>query len=190
MPDENDPRPAETFDTRSPDLFEKHHTARRLLSSYNSSNSTEQSGRQNILQELLGSLGKGVWIEPPFFCDYGDNIHLGDGVFVNFNCVILDGARVEIGSGTLLGPAVQIYATSHPLPSKDRIFEHSGVPRYRTTAAPVTIGQNVWIGGGAILLPGVTVGEGAVVGAGAVVTKPVPANVFAAGNPCEVLRVL
>ena len=100
------------------------------------------------------------------------------------------GAAVTVGAGTLFGPAVQIYATGHPLRAKDRMFDRDGIPGYHTTAAPVTIGKEVWIGGGAILMPGITIGDGTVVGAGAVVTKSLPAGVFAAGNPCKVLRQL
>lgn len=182
--------PDETFDTRADTLMARHHRVRALLKRYNASASDDAEGRADLLAELLGSAGKGVWIEPPFYCDDGSNIHLGAGVFMNFNCVILDGDRVEIGAGTLLGPAVQIYATTHPLRPEERMFERDGIPAYRTSAAPVAIGRNVWIGGGAILLPGVTVGDGTTIGAGAVVTGDLPANVFAAGNPARVFKDL
>jgi len=181
---------AETFDTRADDLMAQHHRARALLTRYNSTASTETHQRVQLLDMLLGTCAEGVWVEPPFYCDTGDNIHLGRGVFVNFNGVFLDGAAITIGDGTLLGPAVQIYATSHPLRTEERMFERGGLPAYRTTAEPVVIGRNVWIGGGAIILPGVEIGDGTTVGAGAVVTKSLPANVFAAGNPCRVLRSL
>lgn len=180
----------DTFDTRAQDAMQVHHRTRRLLTRYNQSPSDAPDLRAALLDDLLGHRGAGVWIEPPFFCDNGRNIHLGKGVFLNFNCVILDGARVEIGSGTLLGPAVQIYATSHPLPSTERMYEKDGIPAYRTTAAPITIGQNTWIGGGAILLPGIRIGNNTTIGAGSVVTSSIPANVFAAGNPCKIIRQL
>lgn len=178
----------ETFDTRSDDFMRQHHETRRILRNYNATASDDADGRRALLETLLGGCDPGVWIEPPFYCDYGENIHLGAGVFVNFNCVMLDGDRIEIGEGSLLGPAVQIYATGHPMPRAERIFERDGIPAYRTTAAPVVVGKQVWIGGGAILMPGVSVGEGTTIGAGSVVTKPIPPNVFAAGNPCRVIR--
>lgn len=166
------------------------HKARGLLRDYNETRSTETERRADLLQDLLGGVADGVWVEPPFFCDYGDNIRLGKGVFINLNCVFLDGDQINVGEGTLFGPAVQVYATSHPLRAEERMFERGGLPAYRTTAAPVDIGRNVWIGGGAIILPGVTIGDGTTIGAGAVVTASVPSGVFAAGNPCQVLRTL
>ena len=179
------------FDTRSPEAMRAHRAARRLLAQYNDPATVSQEIRAEILAELLGQAAPGVWLEPPFYCDYGQNIFLEAGVFANFNCVFLDGARITVGEGTLLGPNVQIYATGHPLRPEDRLFrKEDGLPGYRTVAAPVTIGKNVWIGGGAIVQPGVTIGDGATIGAGAVVTKDVPAKVFAAGNPCRVIRGL
>ena len=117
-----------------------------------------------------------------FFCDYGHNIVLGKKCFFNFNCVVLDVCRVTIGDYTLFGPAVQIYTATHPLEAELR--------RTREFAKPITIGSDVWIGGGAILCPGVTIGDKTVIGAGSVVTRDIPANVFAAGNPCRVIRPL
>ena len=168
----------------------RHTKARRLLKSYNASDVEEPETRAQILSELLGSCEPGVWIEPPFFCDYGDNIHLDKGVFINFNCTMLDGDQIRIGEGTLLGPSVQIYATSHPIRAEDRIHTPNGLPKYRTTARPVTIGKHAWIGGGAIILPGVQIGDGTTVGAGSVVTQSLPSGAFAAGNPCRVVREL
>lgn len=180
--------PDATFDTRADDRMAQHHRTRALLAQYNSSASDDTAARAGLLGAVLGRCDAGVWIEPPFFCDNGKNIHLGAGVFMNFNCVILDGDRVEIGAGTLLGPAVQIYATTHPIDSAERMFDRDGVPGYRTTAAPVTVGRNVWIGGGAIILPDVSIGDGTAIGAGSVVTASLPSGVFAAGNPCKVIR--
>ncbi len=120
-------------------------------------------------------------MQPPFFCDYGSNIELGEGVFFNFNCVVLDVCRVRIGSFTLLGPAVQIYTATHPMNASER---RSGLEYGK----PVDIGDDVWIGGGVVVLPGVSIGSGAVIGAGSVVTRDVPAGTFAAGNPCQVIR--
>lgn len=180
----------DSFDTRDEKHLALYLRARELLARYNASPPADRELRGTILSDLLGTCGKGVWIEPPFFCDYGENIDLGAGVFLNFNCVILDGARVTIGDGTLLGPAVQIYATTHPVGADDRIYSRDGNLAYRTTARPVSIGQKVWIGGGSIIQPGVTIGDGTTIGAGSVVTKSVPARVFAAGNPCRVIRDL
>jgi maltose O-acetyltransferase len=134
--------------------------------------------RPALLRERLGSVGQGAEIRPPFFCDYGFNIRLGAGVFLNFNCVILDVVEVTIGEGTQIGPAVQIYAADHPRDPEQR---RSGLELGRA----VHIGRNVWIGGGAIILPGITVGDDAVIGAGSVVTKDVPAGVTVLGNPAR-----
>ena len=124
-----------------------------------------------------------MWLEPPFFCDYGANIELGERVFFNFNCVVLDVCPVRIGRFTLFGPAVQIYTAMHPLdPELRRRGEEYG--------KPVEIGSDVWVGGGAIILPGVRIGSRAVIGAGSVVTRDVPDAVFAAGNPCRIVRAL
>ena len=184
------PGNSESFDTRKSEQIAQLQKARALLARYNVSVMHEQDERQEILEALLGQRGDGVWIEPPFHCDYGQNIRLGDGVFFNFNCVLLDGDEIAIGSGTLLGPAVQVYATSHPLKAEERIYMRDGLPAYHTQAKPVRIGKNVWIGGGAIILPGVEIGDGTTIGAGSVVTKSLPAGVFAAGNPCSIIREL
>ena len=131
-------------------------------------------------RELFGKGGDSVWMQPPFFCDYGANIELGERVFFNFNCVVLDVCQVRIGSFTLFGPAVQVYTATHPMDAASRRRQESG--------RPVEIGADVWIGGGAIILPGVRIGERAVIGAGSVVTRDVPEGMFAAGNPCRVIR--
>ena len=130
--------------------------------------------------ELYDAGGDTVWMQPPFYCDYGENIHLGERVFFNFNCVVLDVCPVTIGDFTLFGPAVQIYTPLHPLNAPAR--------RGKEYGKPVVIGADVWVGGGAIILRGVSVGPRAVIGAGSVVTRDIPADVFAAGNPCRVIR--
>ena len=178
------------FNVRDTENLARLIRARQLLARYNRTGQEEPDLRWQILEELLDGVAPGLWIEPPFFCDFGDNISFGPGCFVNLNCVILDGAPVEIGAGTLLGPGVQIYATSHPLDPDARIFEQDGMPSYTTTAKPISIGEKVWIGGGAIILPGVRIGDGTTIGAGSVVTKDVPERVFAAGNPARVIREL
>lgn len=134
--------------------------------------------RQEVLKRLMGSMGENVEVRSPFFCDYGYNIHLGDGAFMNFNCVVLDVVEVRIGAGTQIGPAVQIYAADHPRDPKVRL---QGLENGK----PVVIGKNVWIGGGAIILPGVTVGDDAVIGAGSVVTRDVAVGATVVGNPAR-----
>jgi maltose O-acetyltransferase len=152
--------------------------AKAWMARYNAALALPTSERHALLRERLGHVGKDAVIRPPFFCDYGYNIHLGDGVFLNFNCVILDVVEVIIGDRTQIGPAVQIYAADHP---RDAETRRSGLEFGR----PVRIGSDVWIGGGAILLPGVTIGDGAVIGAGSVVTRNVESGVTVAGNPAR-----
>jgi len=152
--------------------------AKAWMARYNAALALPVSDRHALLCERLGHVGKDAVIRPPFFCDYGTNISLGDGVFLNFNCVILDVVEVTIGDRTQIGPAVQIYAADHP---RDPETRRSGLEFGR----PVRIGSDVWIGGGAILLPGVTIGDGAVIGAGSVVTRDVAAGVTVAGNPAR-----
>jgi maltose O-acetyltransferase len=145
---------------------------------YNGSLALPVSERHALLSQRLGHVGAHAVIRPPFFCDYGYNIRLGDEVFLNFNCVILDVVEVSIGDRTQIGPAAQIYAADHP---RDAQTRRSG----REFGRPVRIGRDVWIGGGAIILPGVTIGDGAVVGAGSVVTRDVDAGVIVTGNPAR-----
>ncbi|TFZ07676.1 sugar O-acetyltransferase [Ramlibacter humi] len=140
------------------------------------------ASRAGVQRELFGAGGGAAIVTSPFFCDYGTQIELGEGAYFNFNCVVLDVCRVRIGARTLIGPAVQVYTPLHPLDAVERRGTEYG--------APVDIGEDVWIGGGAIVLPGVTIGDRAVIGAGSVVTRDVPADVFAAGNPCRVIRSL
>jgi maltose O-acetyltransferase len=155
--------------------------ARELLARYNAA--TQAADRWTILKKLLAKMGRDVFIEPPFFCDYGSNITLGDGVYMNFNCVILDCAPVTIADNVLLGPAAQIYAAHHPVEPEARAAG-------RELATPIVVEENVWIGGGAIICPGVRIGCNTTIGAGSVVTRDVPAGVVAAGNPCRVIRRL
>ncbi|WP_171083601.1 sugar O-acetyltransferase [Telluria aromaticivorans] len=149
------------------------------LARYNAALGAPVAVWRTLLAELLGAVGEGSIVRPPFHCDYGWNIRLGKGVFVNFNCIILDVVPVTIGDDTRIGPAVQVYTAEHPL---DPALRRSGVESGR----PVVIGNNVWIGGGAIILPGVTIGDDAVVGAGSVVTHDVPAGAIVAGNPARI----
>ncbi len=173
----------EMYDAKDPQLTAERRRARDLCKSLNESKDSEQELRNRIIRELFGRAGDDVWIEPPFYCDYGSNITLGSKVFFNFNCVILDPAAVIIGSNVLLGPAVQIYTATHPMSATER---RNGLE----FAHPVNIGSDVWIGGGAIICPGVRIGSRSVIGAGSVVTREIPANVFASGNPCRIIRQL
>jgi maltose O-acetyltransferase len=173
----------ELYDDADPELVQARRRARDLLRAYNASREDETEARREILGRLLGAMGAAVEIQPPFYCDYGENIALGDRVYFNFNCVVLDPAPVTIGSDVLFGPNVQIYTATHPIEFEVR-------RTWRELARPIDIGSDVWIGGGAILCPGVRVGSRSVIGAGSVVTRDVPDGVFAAGNPCRVLRTL
>ena len=156
--------------------------ARDLCQALNVSQESQAVERRHILGQLFGKGGDSVWMQPPFYCDYGVHIELGERVFFNFNCVVLDVCRVRIGDFTLFGPAVQIYTPMHPFDAALR--------RQQEFGKPVEIGNDVWVGGGAIILPGVRIGSRAVIGAGSVVTRDVPDDVFAAGNPCRVIRAL
>lgn len=173
----------ELYDATDPRLVAERRRARDLTHALNETRDAERELRLSILRELFAGMGEGVWIEPPFFCDYGGNIRLGDRVFFNFNCVVLDCAEVVIGSDVMFGPAVQVYTATHPMEAEVRRAGLEG-------AKPVTIGSDVWVGGGTIILPGVAIGARSVIGAGSVVTREVPADVFAAGNPCRVIRAL
>ena len=157
--------------------------ARLLLQQLNNGAEDDAAGRASVLGKLFPHAGQGLWLQPPFYCDYGSNIYLGDQVFMNFNCVILDVAIVSIGDRSLLGPNVQVYAASHPMNASQRA---QGMEYGKA----VNIGSDVWIGGGAIICPGVTIGDRSVIGAGSVVTRDIPADVFAAGNPCRIIRAL
>lgn len=171
----------ELYDPLDPQLCAERRRTRLLCKALNDLRDDQQEEHLRVLRELIPAMGSGVWIQPPFYCDYGSNITLGNKVFFNFNCVVLDVAPVRIGSGTLMGPAVQIYAATHPVSAKER---RTGLE----LGKPIEIGEDVWIGGGAIICPGVTIGARTVIGSGSVVTKNIPAGVIAAGNPCRVLR--
>lgn len=165
------------------ELVKERFQARQLMKTFNDSLPDAISIRASILKKLLGKTGKDFWIEPPFYCDYGYNIFAGDQVFFNFNCTILDVNKVSIGDRCMFGPSVQIYAATHPLNWKERgtLLEFG---------QPVTIGSDVWVGGGAIICPGVKIGDRSVIAAGAVVTKDVPPDTLVGGNPARVIKIL
>lgn len=169
------------YDASDPTLQRMLLHAKNLWFRYNQTPPNEPEERDRIIRALLGKVGKKVDIQAPFFCDYGCHIELGENVFMNYNCIILDVNYVRIGDNTMFGPNVQIYTATHPLDAAERI-------KGPEAGLPITIGKNVWIGGGAIICPGVTIGDNTTIGAGAVVTKDIPNNVFAGGNPCKVIR--
>jgi maltose O-acetyltransferase len=170
----------ELYDPLDSELVAARNRARQLCQALNATSETEQHQRRRILEELLPVGGDSVWMQPPFYCDYGSNILLGQRVFFNFNCVVLDVCPVTIGDYTLFGPAVQIYTATHPMNAELR--------RRQEFAKPIAIGSDVWVGGAAVICPGVSIGSDSVIGAGSVVTRDLPAGVFAAGNPCRVIR--
>ncbi len=173
----------EPYLASDPDLTARRGRARRLTRLYNQTTEEETERRRELLAELVGRLGQRVEIEPPFRCDYGENIMLGDGFYANYDCIILDCNLVTIGQDVKLGPRVQLLAAYHPV---DPRLRESG----RELSAPVTIGDRVWIGAGAIVCPGVSIGSGTTIGAGSVVTRDIPPGVVAAGIPCRILRPL
>lgn len=173
----------EPYYANDEELVQLREAAWKLVHTFNTSSPEEGEKRKRILRQLLGAMGKGSEIKQPFYCDYGSQISVGDGFFANYDCVILDCNKVNIGDGVLLGPKVQIYTATHPLYATSR-------QEGWEAAHPISIGDNVWIGGGAIINPGIRIGTGTTIGAGSVVTRDIPENVFAAGNPCRVIREL
>ena len=171
----------EMYDPLDKQLIEDRLQARKLIKMLNGINEDETENMMQILKKLIPNAGTGLWLQPPFYCDYGYNLLVGEKVFFNFNCVVLDVTTVIIGSRTMFGPNVQIYTATHPIQSGERA---SGLEY----AKPITIGEDVWVGGSAVICPGVTIGDRSVIGAGSVITKDIPADVFAAGNPCKVIR--
>lgn len=169
------------YNPNDKELIADRHKARLLFKKINQLTDNNTKKTNNLFRDLFGKTGKGLFIEPPFYCDYGYNIKLGNQVFMNYNCCILDAAEVSIGDKVMLGPNVQLYTTTHPLDPKTRAT-------WLEFAKTITIGNDVWIGGGAIICPGVSIGNGAVIGAGSVVTKDIPENVLVGGNPAKIIK--
>ncbi len=163
------------------DLFERRVEAKKIFREYNRSSDDETDKRQSLMQRLFKKVGKNVWIEPDFRCEFGKNITIGDDVYINFGCVILDCGQVSIGSNTLIGPNVGLFSGNHATDAEERAVGGL-IPK------PITIGRRVWICGNVSVVPGVTIGDDTIIGAGSVVTHDIPAGVVAAGNPCRVLR--
>lgn len=171
----------ELYNALDKELTQERIKARLLLKELNDSREDQGPKRREILKELIPNKGKNLYIQPPFYCDYGYNMVVGKNVYFNFNCVVLDVMLVKIGSRTLIGPNVQLYTATHPMNAKERAS-------LLESAKPITIGEDVWIGGNAVVNPGVSIGDRTVIGAGSIVTKDLPSDVFAAGNPCKVIR--
>ena len=178
----------ELYDCGDAELLALWHRAKDLARDYNLTNSSDTKRKSELLNELLGKVGNQLWITPPFHVDYGCNIYFGNNCEVNMNCTFLDDNKIIIGDNVLIAPNVQIYTAYHPTHYLDRftISENETFNFCKTQTAPVIIGKNVWIGGGTIILPGVTIGDNTVIGAGSVVTKGIPADTIAYGNPCKV----
>lgn len=162
-------------------VFEEQKVTRKLMQAFNEADRSDFDTLTKMAKELLGKTGNGVFINPPFFCDYGKHIEVGDNFFANYNCTIIDVAKVKIGNNVMLAPNVAIYTAGHPIhpDSRNSAYEYG---------IGITIGNNVWIGGNVVITPGVNIGDNVVVGAGSVVTRDIPANVVAAGNPCRVIK--
>lgn len=183
MPSERDKMLAgDLYDALDPELVAARTRAHDLCHALAATRDADDHERRRIARALLGAGGDTVWLQPPFFCDYGTNIELGEHVFINVNAVVLDVCRVRIGAHTLLGPGVQILTPLHPLDPELR--------RTREYGKPIDIGADVWIGGGAQILAGVTIGARSVIGAGSVISRDIPGGVLAVGNPCRVIRAL
>ncbi len=182
----------EIYDCGDEELITRWHLAKKLIKEYNQTDTTDRVELDRILSQLLGKKGENAWIAAPFFVDYGENIYLGNNCEINANCVFLDCNKITIGDNSGIGPNVQIYAVTHPVNPAERLArrEDGSYAFWKASTAPVTIGKNVWIGGGAIILPGVTIGDNTTIGAGSVVSKSIPANCLAVGNPCRVVREL
>lgn len=178
------------YDTRDSELRRLSNHAKDLMRVYNSLPAENIELRNQIIRLLFDSCGENARVNQPIWVDYGCNISLGAGSLINMNCTLLDTGRITIGNNTLIGPDVKIYTAVHPVSADERIYtDEAGHSAIRTQTAPVVIGNNVWIGGGAIILPGIIIGDNTVIGAGSVVTKPIPANAVACGNPCVVKKM-
>lgn len=180
------------YDCHDKIFLEFKKTARELLASYNALAYDQKEEKTAVLRQLFGDLGTNVSVGLPFLCDYGRNIYIGNNVSVNMNCTFVDCNRIEIGDNVLIASNVQLYTSTHPVELSDRLTPGWSPEKEnyfcRTYALPIRIGNGCWLGGGVIVLPGVTIGDGCVIGAGSVVTKDIPPNSLAVGNPCRVIR--
>lgn len=173
----------ELYDASDSELTKERAKAREIVYDFNNTKPGEHNYRCDLLKKLFGNIKSSICIEPPFHCDYGYNIEVGENFYVNFGCIFLDVNKIKIGDNVLIAPNVQLYTASHPVDPTVRLT-------FKELGFPITIGNNVWIGGGSIICPGVTIGNNVTIGAGSVVTKDIPDNVVAAGNPCRVIKKL
>lgn len=182
----------ENYNGGDSELIERWHLAKKLTKEYNQADSKDRELLNRILDQLLGSRGEGVWITAPFYVDYGENIYVGKNVEININCVFLDCNKITIGDNSGIGPNVQLYAVGHPTDPAERLnhSNNDAFNSWKTFSAPITIGSNVWIGGGSIVLAGVTIGDNTTIAAGSIVTKSIPANSIAMGSPCKVVKTV
>lgn len=182
----------EYYDCHDPVFLELKRNARDLLAEYHALHYGQKAEMRGVLERLFGGIGSNVSVGQPFICDYGRNIYLGNNVSINMNCTFVDCNKIVVGDNVLIASNVQIYTAAHPVELAERLTPdwspESGEYFCRTFAQPVKIGNGCWLGGGVIVLPGVSIGNGSVIGAGSVVTKDIPENVVAAGNPCRVIR--
>lgn len=191
MSERNKMLSGELYDGGDSELLAQWHKAKNLTRDYNQCDSNNLMSKESILNELLGGRGQNLWIVAPFYVDYGNNIYFGNNCEVNMNCIFLDDNQITIGDNALIAPNVNIYTAFHPTNAVDRFgkTKEDGTFEFcKTQTAPVTIGDNVWIGGSVVIMPGVEIGDNVVVGAGSVVTKDIPSNMIAYGNPCQVIK--
>ena len=182
----------EYYDCHDEIFLELNRKTRELLREYHALQYDQKEEKTAILNRLFNRIGTNVSVAQPFLCDYGYNIYIGDNVSINMNCTFVDCNKIEIGSNVLIASNVQLYTATHPVELAERLTPEwspdTGEYFCRTYALPIKIGNGCWLGGGVIVLPGVTIGDGAVIGAGSVVTKDIPVNSLAVGNPCRVIR--
>lgn len=179
------------LETGDPANAELSISCRELTREYYLCDYRDEEKKTLILKKLLGKIGENVGVGVPFYCDHGKSIFIGDNVIIGMNCTFVDNAEIHIGNQVMIAPNVQIYTASHPILPQERLIDNwkeISSTYFRTFAKPVIIEDNVWIGGGAIILPGVTIGKNSVIGAGSVVNKSIPANCVAVGNPCKVIK--
>ena len=179
----------EIYDARDPELRRLQNKAKNLMRQYNEIPAENTDDRMRVLEELFGAIGKNARVNQPIYVDYGKNIHLGSNSLINMHCTLLDTAPIVIGECAMIGPDVKIYTSVHALDGAERFWhEPDGVAAVKTQTLPVHIGNYTWIGGGSVILPGVTIGDNVVIGAGNVVTKSIPDNAVACGNPCQIRK--
>lgn len=182
----------EPFDGSAPEIAAMVVSNKRLLHRLRETDYADNDAKQQIYKQMFGSVGSDVYIDIDFRCEYGRNIHFGNEVIVNMNCTFLDNGRITIGNKVMIAPDVRIYTATHSTQLAERMPRrtHQGESICKTIARPVTIKDGVWIGGGSVILPGVTIGENSVIGAGSVVVKDIPADSIAVGNPCRVIKTI